>query len=287
MSNAVAGKNARVRRLAALLVVALAAIVAAAALAADTDRVRLLRGLTVEVTTLPEYVTTGFDGDAGGWRGPRCETYGPPALGRALTVTWGVRQSSVGSAARALDGALAFDWPVVDRGTVQLRHVAAGRDVGAIPAAFVVTDSRAETGYHESAVAFPLARGRFAAARFWSAGNLLPCEVRGEAVNAYHRRIARAATGQLQVDGSLPPARVLARAAGRRVAGSARDVVGHPVSGVVVVLQRRTGRGWRKVASARTRPTGAYVVGAARPGLYRTIATLERISARSAPVRVR
>jgi hypothetical protein len=276
-----------VRRLIPLLVVALAAVVAAAALAADTDRVRLIRGLTVEVTTLPEYVTTGFDGDAGGWRGPRCETYGPPALGRALTVTWGVRQSSAGSAAQALDSALAFDWPVVERGTVQLRHVVGGRDAGTIPAAFVVTDSRPETGYHESAVAFPLARGRFAAARFWSAGNLLACEVRGEAVNAYHRRIARAATRQLQVDGSLPPARVLARAAGRRVVGSVRDAVGHPVSGVAVVLQRRTGRGWRKAASVRTRPLGAYALFAPRAGLYRAVATLERFSARSAPVRVR
>ena len=274
------------RRFIALLVV-LVGVVAAAALAADTDRVRLLRGLSVEVTTLPEYVTTGFDGGAGGWRGPRCETYGPPALGRALTVTWSVRQSSAGSAALALDGALAFDWPVVERGTVQLRHVVGGREVGTIPAAFVVTDSRAETGYHESAVAFPLARGRFAAARFWSAGNLLSCEVRGEAVNAYHRRIARAATRQLRVDGSLPPARVLARAFGRRVAGSVRDAVGHPVSGVAVVLQRRTGRGWRKAASARTRSTGAYVLSVTRPGLYRAVATLQRISARSAPVRVR
>jgi hypothetical protein len=287
LSNAATGKNGRVRRLIALLVVVLAAVVAAAALAADTDRVRLLRSLSVEVTTLPEYVTTGFDGDTGGWRGPRCETYGPPALGRALTVTWSVRQLRVGSAARALDGALAFDWPVVERGTVQLRRVTGGREAGTIPAVFVVTDSRAETGHHESAVAFPLARGRFVAARFWSAGNLLPCEVRGVPVNGHHRRIARDATRQLQVDGSLPPARVLARASGRRVVGSVRDAIGQPVFGVAVVLQRRTGRGWRKASSARTRPTGAYALSAPRPGLYRAVATLERISARSAPVRVR
>lgn len=276
------------------LVVAIGGAVAAAQ---DVDRVSVggsntTRGfspaLFVTVTTLPDFHRTGFDGNSGGWEGPVCDFASNPGLSGPISLTWGVAfDDDVSSAEAAARENLTFEWTTIESGPVAVPHLVGGREVGTIPGVFVLTDARSQTGYHESGLGFPLGRGVYAAAAFWSRGNALECTVRGIPVATWHRDTARNAVRQVRLEGNLPPARVTARIAAGRVRGSVTDSVGHPDVGVAVRLEQRTGTRWRTVRSGRTSVGGVYSLRARRPGLHRVVATVAAVSARSAAIRVR
>jgi hypothetical protein len=279
---------------AATLVVAIGS---AAALAQDVDRVvvggsnttrAFSRALFVTVTTLPDFRRTGFDGNSGGWEGPVCDFSPNPRLSGPISLTWSVGfDDDVRSAEQAAREQLTFEWTTIESEPIAIPHLVGGREVGTIPGFFLLTDSRGQTGYHESALGFPLGRGVYAAAEFWSRGNALECTVRGGAVASWHRDTARAALRQVRLEGNLPPSRVTARARARSVSGSVADGFGHPSAGVAVRLEHRTGTRWRSVRSGRTTAGGAYSLRARRAGLHRVVASLAGASARSAAVRVR
>ena len=275
------------------------AIGAAAAAAEDVDRVQVgvpgrnttrafSAALFLTITTLPEFRRTGFDGDSGGWEGPICEVASNPRLNGPITLTWdAVFHDDVRSAEQAARAALTFDWTTIESGPFPIRHLVGGREVGTIPGIYVLTDSRGQTGYHESGIGFELGRGVFAGIAFWSRGNALECTVRGIPVATWHRGTARAALGQVRVEGNLPPARVTARSRAGRVTGSVTDGYGHPDAGVMVRLERRAGRRWRAVRSGRTAAAGSYSLRTRGSGTYRVVATLAGASARSGAVRGR
>jgi hypothetical protein len=87
----------------------------------------------------------------------------------------------------------------------------------------------------------------------------------------------------ISLEGNRPARRVSAAARGRRVSGRVADCNAHPLAGVAVQLQQRTGGRWRTVSSARTRVGGTYSLAARSAGTYRVRAGTRT----SASVRVR
>ena len=267
---------------------------------AVTDKVRIGGSNTTRLFSAASFVAvtspaeldtrTGFDGDSGGWQGPQCDVASSPTLSGPVSMTWDVGfYDDVAGPEQAARKVLTFDWTVVEQGSLAVRHVVAGRPVGTIPGFFVVTDARSQTGYHESGLGIRIGRGVHAAAEFWSRGNALPCTVRSSAgpvpVETWHRSKTREAVGLVQVEGNLPPARVIARAVGTRVSGRVADSFGHPDAAAAVRLERRSGRRWRAVASARTRADGTYAIRSRARGTLRVVATVARASAASRPFR--
>jgi hypothetical protein len=288
------------RLLRPLGIAALAALIGGAIAAAqETDRVQVgspgrnttrafSPALFVTVTTLPDFRRTGFDGDSGGWEGPVCDFAPNPGLSGPISLTWAVGfDADAQSAEQAAREQLTFEWETIESGPLAVPHLVAGREVGTIPGFYVLTDARSQTGYHESALGFPLGRGVFAALEFWSRGNALECTVRGMPVASWHRETARAAVRQVRLEGNLPPARVTARTRSGRVIGAVADSFGHPVAGIAVRLEKRVGRRWRAVRAGRTGQTGTYALRTRGSGTYRVVATLAGSSARSGAVRSR
>jgi hypothetical protein len=283
----------------AAVVVATAFLGAAVAAAAVTDKVAIGGSNTtldfssasfVVVTSPPELDTrTGFDGNSGGWQGPRCETGNVPRS-PLVTMTWSVGyHDDVGGPEQAARKGLTFDWTTVEQGPIAVRHVVAGRRVGTLPGFFVVTDARSQTGYHESAVGIRIGRGVHAAAAFWSRGNALDCTVQSTQgpipVATWHRTKAREAVGLVEVEGNLPPARVTARSTRVGAAGRVTDSFGHPDAQATVRLERRSGSRWRRVASARTGVNGTYSIASRARGRLRVVAAVGRATATSRPFR--
>ena len=275
----------------------IAVVCAGVAVAQDVDGVRVggsnttrafSPALLVTVAPLPEFRRTGFDGNSGSWEGPVCDFAPNPNLSGPISVSWSVAfDSEARSAEQAARNNLTFEWATVQTGQIAVSHLVGGREVGTISGTFVLTDSAGQTGYHESGLGFPLGRGVYAAAEFWSRGNALECTVHGIPVATWHRDIARRALGQVRLVGNLPPARVSARAAAGRVSGSVTDSFGHPDAGIAVRLEKRAGRRWRAARSGRTGPSGAFTMRTRGKGTYRVVATLSGASARSAAVRSR
>ena len=269
-----------------VLVLAALSLAAPVALAADTDRVTLVPGLEGTVTTLPQYARSSFDGDSGSWRGPTCVPRGRLDLAGPLSLTWAMGIYRAASAVDAGNQVRTFEWKPVEATTVRVPHVVAGRTIGMIPAAFVLTGSDSPAGYHESSLVFQLAGRRFVAAKAWSGGNSEGCVVDGDGpVVQWHRRVARQALAGLRFEGNLPPARVTARRSGRSVHGSVTDVNGHPLVGTRVSLERRSAGRWRVIARATTSATGAYTVRMRAAGLYRVATSSGGATARSRTLR--
>jgi hypothetical protein len=93
---------------------------------------------------------------------------------------------------------------------------------------------------------------------------------------------------RVRLEGNLPPSLVSIRARRGRgeISGFALDFLRHAVVRIPVILERRSGRGWRRVATTRTTRIGGYRFRVA-PGTYRARASMGRFSTTSGVVRVR
>lgn len=237
-----------------------------------------------------------YDSDGGEWLGPKYEVAGYPTFTGDSSIDWGYTTAKAANAATAVRSKLVHsDGREVESGALTVPHTVAGRAAGTIPAFFVITQfAQGGIARHEAGLAFPIGRGFYGVPR-WAL--LSPADdsaypfgeyrVKGMLASQWNRAQAQAAVRGVALDGSLPPARVRARAAGRRVNGNVRDALGHPVAGAKMTLERRAGRRWRPAGSARSGATGAYSIAARRAGTYRAAASLAATTARSAAVRVR
>ena len=246
----------------------------------------------------PEYARgCCYDSNGGEWTGPRYEATGLASLGGNSSYDWTIGVAvRAGDTRAALIANLTHDWPVVSEGEQQVEHRVGGRAVGTIDGYWVLTRSTfggADDAHMEAAVGFPLCDGNTAYAKFSllipsgnSAGGSTGFGeylINGMRPSDWNAEKGMQAIRGVRLEGNRPGTRVTAAARGRRVSGRVADCNAHPLAGLAVQLQRRTGRSWRKVSSARTSAGGTYSLAARSAGTYRVRAETRT----SAPVRVR
>jgi hypothetical protein len=296
-----------VQRLLPILIATALAAGVPLALAGVSDRVKAApvgnegvvfsQALGVIFTSPPDYRRgCCYDSNGGEWLGPKYEVAGYPTFTGDSSIDWSYTTAKAANAATAVRATLVHsDGREVESGALTVLHTVAGRTAGTIPAFYVITRfAQGGTARHEAGLGFPIGRGFYGVARWAllspaddSAQPFGDYRVKGMLASQWNRTQAQAAVRGVALDGSLPPTRVRARAAGRRVRGEVRDSLGHPVAGAKVTLERRVGRRWRPAGSTRSGAMGAYSMAARRPGTYRVAASLAATTARSTAVRVR
>jgi hypothetical protein len=246
-------------------------------------------GLFIVVRSPDAYSRSAASGNRGSWVGP---SYGPPgaaAVGNA-TIEWEVGYDAERpETERVALANLTQDWQEDQRAGVSVPHVVGGRVVGEVPGFFVLQVVR-QSAPSELVVAFPVSRDVHTFVRFLlTRPESNEYRVRGTILaSSWNRGQAFVAMSRVKLEGNLPPALVSIRArrGGRIVAGFALDFLRHPVVGIPVTLERRSGGRWRRIASVRTSRLGGYRF-KVRPGTYRARATMSRFSAVSKAVRSR
>ena len=227
---------------------------------------------------------------SGSWIGPSYWPPENPALRNNASIAWqvGFDNRPMNTERIALAN-LSRDWTEDQRAGVSVDHVVAGRVVGTIPGFFVLQVER-RSAPAELVLAFPIAPQlhawiRFVLERpetdaFYVKGSIL--------ASSWNRGQALLAMSRVRLEGNLPPSLVTVRPRRKGVLGGfVVDFHRHAVVGIPAVLERRSGSGWRRVASTKTSRLGGYTF-KARAGSYRVRATLAgRFSAASRAVRLR
>jgi hypothetical protein len=253
--------------------------------------------LAIVAVSPPEYKRgCCYDSNGGEWVGPRYQATGRPSLGADSKYDWTVGVAvRAGGTRAALIANLTHDFPVVSEGKQQVKHRVGGRTVGTIGGYWVLTRSTfdgADDARMEAAVGFPLCDGNTAYAKFSllvpsgnSAGGSIgfgEYVISGMRPSDWNAEKGMQAIRGIRLEGNRPAARVTAAARGRRVSGRVADCNAHPLGGLAVQLERRSGS-WRTVSSARTSAGGTYSLAARSAGTYRVRAGTRT----SASVRVR
>ena len=254
--------------------------------------------LAIVAVSPPEYKRgCCYDSNGGEWTGPRYQATGRPSLGANSSYDWtvGVAVREGGTRA-ALIANLTQDWPVVSEGRQQVKHHVGGRAVGTVGGYWVLTRSPfggADDARMEAAVGFPLCDGNTAYAKFSllipsgdSAGGSTGFGeylINGMSPTDWNAEKGMQSIRGIRFEGNRPARRVTAATRGRRVVGRVADCNAHPLAGLAVQLQQRTGSSWQTVSSARTSAVGTYSLVARSAGTYRVRAETRT----SAPVRVR
>jgi hypothetical protein len=260
------------------------------------ERVRLQRpaaalptSLFLVVSSPDEYSRASLQATSGSWAGPAYWKPENPADRGAASMDWEVGYDERPLATERIALAnLTRDWTEDQRAGVSIDHVVGRRVVGTIPGFFVLQVLR-RSAPSELVVAFPVAPRLHAFVRFL----LLRPEsdeyyVKGSILaSSWNRGQALLAMSRVRLEGNLPPSFVSIRRRKGVVAGFVVDFHRHAVVGIPVTLERRSGRGWRRIANRKTTAIGGYAF-KVRPGSYRVRATLAgRFSARSKGLRVR
>jgi hypothetical protein len=257
------------------------------------DRVRIERtstalpeGLFLVLGSPDEYTRAG----PGSWIGPLYWPPEHPTVRNNATMNWevGYDNRPLNTERIALAN-LSRDWSEDQRAGVSVDHVVGRRVVGTIPGFFVLQVER-RSAPAELVLAFPIAPRLHAWVRFllhrpendsyYVKGSVL--------ASSWNRGQALLAMSRVRLEGNLPPSLVSIRSRRKGlVAGFVVDFHRHAVVGIPVTLERRTGRGWRRISNRRTTALGGYAF-KVKPGSYRVRATLAgRFSARSRALRVR
>jgi hypothetical protein len=255
------------------------------------------RSLAVVIKSPPDYILDymGRGGNDAAWKGPRYQATGLASLGGNAGLGWSAGLYRKPSTRDTIIANLVHDWPSIQEGGEPIERRVAGRTVTAITGTWMLTKAPPMAGdaRYEAGLVFPLcgvtaylgisaltpstdsAGGTMGFGEYRMANGSKPSDWNREQVLATIRGI--------RLEGSMPAARLAARAAGRRVTGSARDCTGAPSAGLAVTLERRVGRRWVRAGRGTTSPVGAFAVAARSAGTYRTVVG----NRRSAAVRVR
>jgi hypothetical protein len=256
----------------------------------DRPSAALPNSLFLVVGSPNEYSRASLQPTSGSWVGPAYWRPDNPADRNTATIDWEVGYDERPLATERIALAnLSRDWSEDQRAGVSIDHVVGRRVVGTIPGFFVLQVVR-RSAPSELVVAFPVAPRLHAFVRYL----LLRPEsdeyyVKGSILgSSWNRGQALLAMSRVRLEGNLPPAIVSIRARRRGVlAGFVVDFHRHAVVGIRVTLERRMGRGWRRIANRKTTALGGYAFKVKR-GSYRVRATLAgRFSATSKPLRMR
>jgi hypothetical protein len=229
------------------------------------------------------------DSDSGEWKGPpyQSTTKGSAPAGDSSLSYGASFTRDEPSAPAAAQADLVQQWPQTSTSAVAVPHTVVGKQVGTIPGYLVATRSPSFPAQVEDALAFPLCRGLFVVAGFSALSPQQDSDhvggtylVNGQTASTWNAAQVTEAVRGVSVDGNLPPGRVVARAIGRSIVGSARDCIGQPLVGLTV-------RAVPGGAAARTSATGAFSIRVKKAGTYRIGASLAGVTASSGVVKVR
>jgi Carboxypeptidase regulatory-like domain len=296
-----------VRRLGVLAILIAAGVAAATPAASPAsangiDRVALRatapavfpRGITIALASPNSFVSGPRSAESGRWLGPRYDSTTVPGLSGSSTIDWSlVLDNRSASAEAAALGAPNLGFSEDQRGHIAVPHFVGRTQVGTFPGFYVlrVAVNTPENARAEAALAFSLGQGVLAVARFLLLqppsddfrvfGGIFP--------TAWNRGQAFIALAGVRVEGTFPPALVSIRAerGTRVVRGTVIDAFRHRIVGARIVLERRSGSGWRRLRTARTDRSGRFAVQASAAGRYRVTATVGGASLASKSVVVR
>jgi hypothetical protein len=250
------------------------------------------------------------------WSGPSWHDPKKPSVNGIAGIQWLVRldaeNGTADAAATDILSSTAKYSRHISRGPTEVPHVGMnGQPLGSIPASSVIVqsaDPKANAQY-QGALAFRLARpmpmkpsasrkAPFVVIRFKLE---LPSSDRyvvgpGALPSSWNLERTRAALAGVRLVGSMPPARMTARARTRTVSGAVADAVGHAVPGAIVTVYRvvppvrkSAKPTFASIARTRTGELGRYSLQVPRslpPGPYRIVARLGE-SAVVRPLRLR
>lgn len=251
-------------------------------------------GLSLALTSPPQFASGPRAAQSGRWLGPRYESITVPGLVGSSTIDWSITfDSRPQSAEAAALGATTLGFPEDQRQHIAVPHLVGKSQVGTIQGFYVlkVATNTPENARAEAAMAFPLGQGVNAIARFTLLepasddfrvfGGILP--------TAWNRGQAFIALAGVRVEGSFAPALVSIRAerGTSLVRGRVVDAFRHKIPGARISLERRASSRWRRVRIARTDENGRYRVQAPARGRYRVTATVGITSRSSRGVVVR
>ncbi len=275
---------------AALSVTQLAPGLAIERVRVDRPGAQVPGGVYLLIRSPAEYSRSALRGTSGSWVGPPYWLPENPSVRNTTSIDW-----EVGFDARPLNterialANLTRDWTEDQRAGVSVPHVVGRRIVGTVPGVFILQVER-RSSPAELVMALPVAPRLHAFIRFL----LLRPEndsffVKGSILaSSWNRGQALLTMSRVRLEGNLPPSLVSIRPRRKGVlTGFVVDMHHHAVVRIPVALERRSGSGWRRVATTRTNRLGGYTF-RVKAGSYRARATLAgRFSARSRPLRMR
>lgn len=247
--------------------------------------------LAIVATSPPEYKRgCCYDSNGGEWVGPRYQATGRASLGGDSKYNWTVGVAVKAGATRAaLIANLTHDWPVTSEGKLQVPHRVGGRSAGTVAGHWILTRS---TFYGdvdaqmEAAVGLPLCDGNTAYAKFSlllpsgdSAGGTMGFGdylINGTRPTVWNAAKAMQAIRGIRLEGNRPSTRVTAARRGAAIAGKVLDCSSHPLAGLTLRLERRTGSTWTAAGSGKTDAAGSYVLATRGAGVYRVLAGTRR-----------
>lgn len=264
--------------------------------ASDPNAAGYPRSLMIVIDSPPDYVLdfAGRGGNDAAWKGPRYEATLLASLGGQAGLGWSAGIYKTPSNRQTIIDNLVHDWGVILEGSEAIERRVGGRDAGTVPGTWLLTQGTPMAGEarYEAGLVFPLC-GRTALLLISaltpasnSAGGAMgfgEYRIKGMAPTQWNREQVLATIQGISLEGSLPAARLTARAAGRRVTGSATDCNRGPVAAVPARLERRSGKRWVRASSGRTTAAGTFSLSARSAGTYRVVVG----NRRSAAVRVR
>jgi hypothetical protein len=238
-------------------------------------------GISLELTSPPDYTRKSAAGTRGSWKGPDYWASGNPQQRGSASISWSVNfQARPGSAQAIAVSAPQHDWPLDKKDPITVPHYVGKQAVGTILGFYAITHAPApDDGAYEAALALPVAPKAFSIVRFDlnspstdSAGQWGSYLVNGlDLPSIWNRGEAFWALSGVRLLGNLPPVRILLTDSGRMLRGMVSDAFHHPVLGLPISLQQQVGGSWRDFATVRTNKQGEFSVRVPSRGSYRAV----------------
>jgi hypothetical protein len=241
------------------------------------------RGVSLVLSSPPDYARASVAADEGRWTGPEYWASGNAGKRGTSSIRWSVDfQARPGTAKSVVLSSSTHGWPLEKKDPIAIPHYIGKRVVGTILGFYSINRSPPPNdAAYEADLAFPVAPRAFSVVRF----DLLdpPTDLAGEFGNylvrgldlpsLWNRGQAFWALSGVSLLGNLPATRIELSVSGRAISGYVSDAFHHPVIGLPVSFQHRTGNSWRPLTSIRTNGKGEISLRGLARGDYRAVAS--------------